>query len=71
MLSTVTVTITVTVMVMVMSTVTETVMETVSVFTQHVCTLYLGPIWSLWVDIEGMDGLLLLFSSTTCRDWAI
>ena len=38
---------------------------------QHVCTLYLGPIWSLWVGIEGMDGLLLLFTTIASRNWAI
>src|SRR6056300_722664 len=32
-------------------------------FLQHVCTLYLGPIWKLWVGIEGMDGLSLLFTA--------
>ena len=30
---------------------------------QHVSTLYLGPIWRLWMGIEGMDGLLLLFAA--------
>jgi len=32
---------------------------------QHVCTLYLGPIWRLWMGIEGMDGLSLLFTAIT------
>ena len=31
---------------------------------QHVCTCYLGPMGSLWLYIEGMDGLCLLFAGT-------
>ena len=34
---------------------------------QHVSTLYLGPIWRLWMGIEGMDGLLLLFAAIASR----
>src|SRR6056300_343768 len=34
---------------------------------QHVSTLYLGPIWRLWMGIEGMDGLLLLFTAIASR----
>ena len=40
-------------------------------YLQHVCTLYLVPIWRLWMGIEGMDGLLLLFTTIASRDWAI
>ena len=40
-------------------------------FLQHVCTLYLGPIWRLWMGSEGMDDLPLLFTATTSRDWVI
>src|SRR5210317_910328 len=36
-------------------------------FLQHVFTLYLGPIWRLWMGIEGMDGLLLLFTAIASR----
>src|SRR5210317_140450 len=32
-------------------------------FLQHVRTLYLGSIWRLWMGIEGMDGLSLLFTA--------
>src|SRR5210317_265875 len=37
-------------------------------FLQHACTLYLGPIWRLWVGIEGMDGVSLLFTAiASCK----
>ena len=34
---------------------------------QHVSTLYLGPIWRLWMGIEGMDDLPLLFTAIASR----
>ena len=33
------------------------------------CTVFVTPILRLWVGIEGMDDLLLLFTSTTSCDW--
>src|SRR5210317_1593647 len=36
---------------------------------QHVSTLYLGPIWRLWMGNEGMDGLLLLFTAIASRKY--
>src|SRR5210317_286813 len=40
-------------------------------FLQHVCTLYLGPIGRLWMSIEGMDVLSLLFTAIASRNLAI
>src|SRR5210317_140449 len=40
-------------------------------FLQHVRTLYLGSIWRLWMGIEGMDGVSLLFTAIASCEWAI
>ena len=40
-------------------------------FLQRVSTLYLGSIWRLWVGIEGMGGLLLLFTAIARRKYPL
>ena len=36
----------------------------------HIATLYLGPMGSLWLYIEGMDGLCLHFTGANSSDLA-